>query len=138
MLRFEMEVDLLEGKYPVSEAPAVWNQKMQEYLGITPPDDTLGILQDIHWAHGTMGYFPTYSLGNILSLQLYDQAVQDLPEIPEQIARGEFDGLRGWLTQHIYRYGQVRAQRTGRACHRSTAPIAFLYAVPAREVRRGL
>jgi len=106
MLRFEMEVDLLEGKYPVSEAPAVWNQKVQEYLGITPPDDTLGILQDIHWAHGTMGYFPTYSLGNILSLQLYDQAVQDVPEIPEQIARGEFDGLRGWLTEHIYRFGR--------------------------------
>lgn len=106
MLRFEMEVDLLEGKYPVSEAPAIWNQKMQEYLGITPPDDTLGILQDIHWASGTMGYFPTYSLGNILSLQLYDQAVRDVTEIPEQLARGEFDGLRGWLTEHIYRYGR--------------------------------
>jgi carboxypeptidase Taq len=106
MLRFEMEQDLLEGRYPVREAPAVWDQKMEEYLGIRPPTDILGILQDIHWTFGTMGYFPTYTLGNILSLQLYDQAVQEEPEIPEQIGRGEFSGLHGWLTEKVYRYGR--------------------------------
>lgn len=105
MLRFEMEQDLLEGRYPVSEAPAVWNQKMEDYLGIRPPTDTDGILQDIHWT-GMMGYFPTYSLGNILSVQLYDTAVEEVPEIPEQIARGTFDGLRGWLTEKVYRHGR--------------------------------
>jgi carboxypeptidase Taq len=105
MLRFEMEIDLLEGAYPVSEAPAVWNQKMQSYLGICPPTDTLGILQDIHWT-GPMGYFPTYSLGTILSLQLYDTAIRQRPEIPDDIAQGSFEALRGWLTDNIYRHGR--------------------------------
>jgi carboxypeptidase Taq len=105
MLRFEMEIDLLEGAYPVSEAPAVWNQKMQSYLGICPPTDTLGILQDIHWT-GPMGYFPTYSLGTILSLQLYDTAIRQQPEIPDDIAQGSFEALRGWLTDNIYRHGR--------------------------------
>jgi carboxypeptidase Taq len=105
LLRFEMEIDLLEGSYPVGEAPAVWNQKMQSYLGVCPPTDTLGILQDIHWT-GTMGYFPTYSLGNILSIQLFDKAVQDVPEIPHQIESGQFDALRGWLTENVYRHGR--------------------------------
>jgi len=105
MLRFEMELDLLDDKYPVSEAPAVWNSKMQEYLGITPPTDTLGILQDIHWSH-MMGYFTTYSLGNILSVQLYDKAVEEKPEIPEQIQNGQFGALHGWLEDRVYRHGR--------------------------------
>ncbi|MBV9280677.1 MAG: carboxypeptidase M32 [Chloroflexi bacterium] len=105
MLRFEMEIDMLEGRFPVSEAPAVWNQKMDDYLGIRPPTDSLGILQDIHWSGGMLGYFSTYSLGNITSVQLYDRAVQEVPDIPEQIARGRFEGLHGWLTDRIYRHG---------------------------------
>ncbi len=106
MLRFEMERDLLEGRISVEDAPAVWNRKTQEYLGITPPNDTLGILQDTHWSGGMMGYFPTYSLGNILSVQLWDAAVKEHPEIPAEIERGEFDTLRGWLTEKIYRHGR--------------------------------
>ena len=105
MLRFEMEMDLLEGRYPVEDAPEVWNQKMTSYLGLRPPTHALGILQDIHWT-SRMGYFPTYSLGNILSIQLYDKAVQEQPEIPEQIAQGEFGGLRGWLTEQVYQHGR--------------------------------
>lgn len=106
MLRFEMERDLLEGRITVAEAPEVWNQKMQEYLGIRPPTDTLGILQDVHWSGGMMGYFSTYSLGNILSVQLWDKAVEERPEIPDEIGRGEFAGLRGWLTEKVYRHGR--------------------------------
>jgi carboxypeptidase Taq len=105
MLRFEMEQDLIEGRYGVEDAPEVWNQKMREYLGITPPNDTLGILQDTHWSGGMMGYFPTYALGTILSLQLYDTAVKARPEIPEQTARGEFDALLGWLREHVHQPG---------------------------------
>lgn len=105
MLRFEMEMDLLEDRYPVSEAPQVWDQKMESYLGIRPPTDTLGILQDIHWTN-VMGYFPTYSLGNILAVQFYDAAVKQVPEIPGQIAQGSFDGLRGWLRENVYQYGR--------------------------------
>jgi carboxypeptidase Taq len=105
MLRFEMEIDLLEGAYPVDEAPTIWNQKMESYLGICPPTDTLGILQDVHWT-STMGYFPTYSLGTILSLQLFDTAVRARPEIPSEMAHGSFDALRGWLAENIYRHGR--------------------------------
>jgi len=78
---------------------------MEEYLGVRPPTNTLGILQDIHWT-SMMGYFPTYSLGNILSLQLYDRAVQEMPEILDQIGSGEFSGLHGWLTEKVYRHGR--------------------------------
>jgi carboxypeptidase Taq len=107
MLRFEMELGLLEGRISVDEAPAVWNEKMEAYLGIRPPSDTLGILQDVHWSSGMMGYFPTYSLGNILSLQLYESAVSSCPEIPDAVGRGEFSTLHGWLTENLYRYGRT-------------------------------
>ncbi len=106
MLRFEMEVDLLSDSYSVSEAPAVWNDKMESYLGVRPPSDTLGILQDVHWSNGLFGYFPTYALGNILSLQLYDKALQERPEVRDQLARGETTGLREWMTEKIYRHGR--------------------------------
>lgn len=106
MLRFEMELELLEGSLSVADAPAVWNEKFQLYLGITPPNNTLGILQDIHWSGGMLGYFPTYSLGTILSSQLYEAALSAHPEIPQDTARGSFDTLRGWLTENIYQHGR--------------------------------
>jgi carboxypeptidase Taq len=106
MLRFEMEVGLVEGTISVEDAPRIWNQKFDEYLGITPPTNSLGILQDIHWSNGIMGYFPTYALGTILSLQLYEKAVEAHPEIPSNIAAGSFESLRGWLTENVYRHGR--------------------------------
>ncbi len=106
MLRFELELALLDGSLSVADAPAAWNDKSREYLGITPPSDTLGILQDVHWSGGMMGYFPTYTLGNILSVALYDTAVRAHPTIPDEIEQGRFDTLRGWMTEHIYRHGQ--------------------------------
>jgi carboxypeptidase Taq len=106
LLRFELENELLEDRLSVADAPAAWNARMQEYLGLTPPDDAHGILQDIHWALGIMGYFPTYSIGNLLSAQLWEKAVADVPEIPVQIARGEFAPLLQWLRENIHCHGR--------------------------------
>jgi carboxypeptidase Taq len=106
MIRFEMELALLSGEISVEDAPQAWNQKYESYLGIRPPSDSVGILQDVHWANGILGYFTTYSLGNILSIQLYDTAVRQRPEIPEAIERGEFGVLHGWLADNLYRHGR--------------------------------
>lgn len=106
MLRFELENDLLEGRLTVADAPLAWNARMAEYLGLTPPDDTHGILQDIHWSLGIMGYFPTYSIGNLLAAQLWEKINADIPELPAQIGRGEFAPLLGWLRDRIHRHGR--------------------------------
>jgi carboxypeptidase Taq len=106
MLRFELETDLLAGKLKVEELPDAWNEKSQAYLSITPPTDTLGVLQDVHWSSGLIGYFPTYALGTILSAQLYDKAVEQNPSIPADMARGEFGGLLTWLRENIHRHGR--------------------------------
>jgi carboxypeptidase Taq len=79
---------------------------MQSYLGITPPDDAHGVLQDMHWAAGLVGYFPTYTLGNLMSVQFFDRALSDDPGIPAQIERGDFSGLLAWLQERIYRHGR--------------------------------
>jgi carboxypeptidase Taq len=105
MLRFEMEMDLLANRYPVSAAPAVWNDKMESYLGVRPPSDTLGILQDVHWSNGLFGYFPTYALGNILSAALR-QGVAGTTRDTRSTGQGETTGLREWMTEKIYRHGR--------------------------------
>ncbi len=106
MLRFEIEQEVLTGQVRVADLPAVWNAKMDDYLGVTPPNDRLGVLQDTHWAAGLIGYFPTYALGTIVSVQLFNKAIAAVPDIPAQIERGEFAGLLGWLQQNIYRHGK--------------------------------
>ncbi|MBN1287932.1 MAG: carboxypeptidase M32, partial [Anaerolineae bacterium] len=106
MLRFEIEIALLDGDLSVADAPAAWNAKMQDLLGVAPPDDAHGILQDVHWSGGSIGYFPTYSLGNLLSVQLYDKAVKAAPDIPAQIAAGEFGALLGWMRENVHRPGR--------------------------------
>ena len=106
MLRFELENDILEGRVGIAEIPAAWNAKMESYLGLVPPDDAQGALQDIHWAWGSMGYFPTYSLGNLISVQFFDQARTDLPDLETQIEAGEFAPLLSWLREHIHRHGR--------------------------------
>jgi carboxypeptidase Taq len=105
MLRLDMELALLEGKVSVKDLPSVWNVKMQEYLGITPPDDAMGVLQDIHWSGGMIGYFSTYSLGNLISAQLWEKINQDIPDLDEQIRNGKFETLLGWLRENVHRYG---------------------------------
>src|SRR5262249_7040818 len=86
LLRFELERDLLTERLKVPDLPAAWNAKMEEYLGITPPTDALGVLQDVHWAGGLVGYFPTYTMGTLLSGQLWHVLQQALPDLDAQIA----------------------------------------------------
>jgi len=105
MLRLELEIALMEGSLEVKHLPEAWNTRMKEYLGITPPNDRLGVLQDIHWSGGMIGYFPTYALGNLISVQLWEKIQQDIPNLEEQIERGEFSALLGWLREKIHRHG---------------------------------
>ena len=106
MIRFELETDLLTGAVQVADLPQAWNAKCQEFLGITPPDDSLGVLQDTHWALGYIGYFPTYALGNLLGAQYFKQALSDHPGIPEEMRQGKFDTLRLWQNKHIHASGR--------------------------------
>ncbi|MDQ5851868.1 MAG: carboxypeptidase M32 [Chloroflexota bacterium] len=107
MMRFDFELDLLEGRLQVRDLPEAWRERFKSDLGIVPPDDRDGVLQDMHWFGGIVGgAFQGYTLGNILSAQFYDAALQAHPEITSEIERGEFGTLRGWLTEHIYRHGR--------------------------------
>jgi carboxypeptidase Taq len=105
MLRLEMEIALLERKYEVRELPEIWRSRMKEYLGVVPKDDAHGVLQDIHWAGGLIGYFPTYALGNVISAQVWEALKKDIPDLDEQIARGQFHALLDWLRRKIHVYG---------------------------------
>jgi carboxypeptidase Taq len=105
MLRLELEIALMEGQVQVADLPAAWNDRMQAYLGVTPPTDTLGVLQDTHWANGYIGYFATYALGNLVSAQLWEAAQRDIPGLAGHIRRGEFAPLLDWQRQHIHQYG---------------------------------
>jgi len=104
VVRFEIERDLVRGDLDVGEVPAVWNEKMAEYLGLRPADDAAGCLQDIHWSNGAFGYFPTYSLGSVLAAQLAAAMRADLP-LSEQVRNGEFDPVHDWLTDRVHRHG---------------------------------
>jgi carboxypeptidase Taq len=105
MLRLELEIALIEGSLAVKDLPEAWNSRFQEYLGITPPNDSLGVLQDVHWSMGLVGYFPTYALGNLVSAQWWECIQREMPDVEEQIRRGEFAVLLGWLRQNIHRHG---------------------------------
>jgi carboxypeptidase Taq len=106
MVRFELEQALLEDELRVADLPAAWRAKYREYLGIEPPNDADGVLQDVHWSAGLIGYFPTYSLGNLYASQLFEQAQEDLGDLPAMFRRGEFQPLRDWLRQHVHRHGR--------------------------------
>jgi carboxypeptidase Taq len=106
ILRFEIERDLISGDLEVSEVPQVWNDKMEEYLGVRPETDAEGCLQDIHWTHGNFGYFPTYSLGSVLAAQIDAAVREDLDsDVDELIREGEFGPLHEWLTENVHRHG---------------------------------
>lgn len=106
ILRFELEQDLINGDLAIADLPEAWNAKMRDYLGIGVPDDSRGVLQDIHWADGYFGYFPTYALGSVISAQIWRRATTDVPDIEDAFARGEFLGLREWLREHLHKYGR--------------------------------
>jgi carboxypeptidase Taq len=106
ILRFELELDILNGRVAPRDLPRVWNERMEEYLGVQVPDDAHGVLQDVHWASGLIGYFSTYLLGTVMSVQIWEKANEDLPDLEEQIGRGEFGSLRGWLEQNVHAHGR--------------------------------
>ena len=105
MLRLELEIALMEGSLEVKDLPEAWNAKMEEFLGVIPPDDSDGVLQDVHWSSGLIGYFSTYALGNLISLQLWELILQDIPNLPEQVRKGEFNELLEWLRKKVHRHG---------------------------------
>ena len=105
LIRFELEQALVHDELAVADLPAAWNEKYQGYLGISPPNDADGVLQDIHWSGGALGYFPTYSLGNLYASQFFEQAGEDLGDLDDMFRRGEFAPLRVWLRENIHRPG---------------------------------
>ncbi len=106
ILRFELEQELIEGRLEPRDLPQAWNERMREYLGIDVPDDARGVLQDMHWAGGSIGYFPTYSLGNVISVQIWDRLRDEVGDIDEQMERGEFGAIREWLRTNLYVLGR--------------------------------
>jgi carboxypeptidase Taq len=105
ILRFELEQELFAGTVAVRDLPEIWNTRMKEYLGVDVPDDAHGVLQDMHWSIGLFGYFPTYQLGNVISVQIWERAQADLGDLEADFERGEFSRLREWLREHVYRHG---------------------------------
>jgi carboxypeptidase Taq len=105
MLRLELEIALMEGSLKVADLPQAWNDRMQEYLGVIPPNDADGVLQDVHWSSGILGYFPTYALGNLVANQLWEKINQDVPNLSSQIQKGQFRELLVWLREHVHRHG---------------------------------
>lgn len=106
MLRLELEIAMVEDKVALKDLPEIWNTKMREYLGVTPPNDAKGVLQDVHWSYGSIGYFSTYALGNLVSAQLWEKINRDIPNLDDQIREGDFSELLGWLRTNIHRHGQ--------------------------------
>lgn len=106
MLRLEIEIGLVEGHFAVKDLPEIWNSKMNDYLGITPPNDALGVLQDVHWSSGLMGYFSTYALGNMISAQLWQRIREDITDLDLQICTGNFEALLSWLREKIHIHGR--------------------------------
>lgn len=108
IIRFEIEKDLMENKIKVKDTPAIWNKKYTDYLGITPKNDSEGVLQDMHWSLGAIGYFPTYTIGNLSAAQIYNKIKKELPNIESEIEKGNFSTLKKWLRENIHKYGMLK------------------------------
>jgi len=105
MLRLELEIALVDGSLEVKDLPEAWNAGMQDYLGLTPPDDGLGVLQDVHWSHASIGYFSTYALGNLISAQLWERMLDDVPDVAIQIEQGDFEAITSWMRDKVHCHG---------------------------------
>ena len=134
MLRYELEKQLLSGELAVRDLPEAWNAGMEQRLGIRPPNDMEGCLQDIHWAIGSFGYFPSYALGAVIAAQLSESLRIDVPALDEQLARGEFSGLLEWLRTNVY---GPRLEDAGAGFvdgrHRQTGVSHFTSSVTSRQ-----
>ena len=106
ILRFELEQDMINGRLELRDLPDAWNAKMHEYLGVDVPDDARGVLQDMHWSSGAVGYFSTYLLGTVMSLQIWEKAADDVDGLEELVGRGEFTPLREWLAENVHAHGR--------------------------------
>jgi carboxypeptidase Taq len=106
ILRFELEQELIAGTVALENLPEIWNARMKEFLGIDVPSDTDGVLQDVHWSGGGIGYFPTYALGNLVSLQIWAKVREALPDLDDQMAAGELLPLSDWLRDNLYARGR--------------------------------
>jgi carboxypeptidase Taq len=106
ILRFELEQDIVNGRVELRDLPELWNAKMHDLLGVEVPDDARGVLQDMHWSSGLIGYFSTYLLGTVMSVQLWEKALADVGDLEEQIERGEFGALRDWLGDNLHALGR--------------------------------
>lgn len=106
VLRFELEQEMLSGALTLDELPEAWNARMKAYLGVDVPDAANGVLQDVHWSLGYVGYFPTYVIGSIVSAQIWEKAIGAMPDLPQQFERGEFQPLREWLRENLHRHGR--------------------------------
>ncbi len=105
MLRLEIEIGLIEGSINTKDLPTIWNDKMNEYLGIIPSNDAEGVLQDIHWSMGAIGYFSTYALGNLISAQLWESINKDIKNLDTHISNGNFEVLLNWLREKVHSHG---------------------------------
>lgn len=110
MVRYEIEKMMIEGQIEMEQLPEIWNQKYEEYLGVRPKNDAEGILQDIHWSQGSIGYFPSYALGSAFGAQLYHQMKKELP-VEELLRQGKICVLREWLREKIHQYGKLKSSR---------------------------
>lgn len=106
IIRYEIEKKLIEGTLKVADIPEYWNEHYRTYLGITPPDDMKGCLQDVHWSHGSFGYFPTYSLGSFYAAQFFEQAMDEIPSLSKEIGQGHYQSLVNWLRENVHAHGR--------------------------------
>lgn len=106
ILRFELEQEMVNGQLALRDLPEAWNSRFEQYFGVKVPNDADGVLQDIHWSGGMIGYFPTYSLGSIIANQLWEKITADMPDLPAQFERGEFAALRTWLRENLHQHGR--------------------------------
>lgn len=111
LVRFELECDILVGAVRIRDLPEAWNEKMRTYLNVTPKNDSEGCLQDVHWSRGSVGYFPTYSMGNMISWQIWHTMLGEIPNADELMANGQFKAILGWLTERVYSHGKRHKPR---------------------------
>lgn len=137
MVRFEVECAILTGELAVRDLPDFWNSKYEEYLGVTPPNDSQGCLQDVHWSQGSVGYFPTYSMGNLLSFQVWECLVKDVGDVDALMSAGNFRPILEWLQQKIYRAGRKYkpADLIERVTGRQMTAVPYVRGITAKYER---